>query len=259
MQHSNAYIIGFTAFLTVVLAMLLAGAKISLSEPQRIARELDTKKQILGAVRELGKEDDVMALYANHIESLVVDINGDAVKQDKDGNPIEPEKVNIRKEYKKSNKAERYYPIFKYKEGEQVVAYILPVYGKGLWDDIWGFVAMDPTYEKVLGAKFDHASETPGLGARITAPEIQARYVGKKIRNEKGEIVGVEMLKGENLAPSKVSDYQVDGMSGATITARGVNDMLKFYLQDYNNYFEKKGNTDDAMSSLFSPKTETAP
>lgn len=241
MQHSNGYIIGFTAVLTVVLALLLAGAKIMLSEPQRIARELDTKKQILTAMREINEGEDVLQLYDKHINSIVVDINGDVVEKDKEGNQIIPEKVSIEKQYKK-DPSERLYPVFQYKEeeGGAIKAYILPVYGKGLWDDIWGFVAIDPSYEKVLGAKFAHASETPGLGARISSPDIQDRYKGKSIRNEKGEIVGVQMLKGENLDPATIDDYEVDGMAGATITARGVNDMLENYLNDYFNYFEKK-------------------
>lgn len=242
MQHSNGYIIGFTAVLTVVLALLLAGAKIFLSEPQRIAKELDTKKQILKAMRQIEEGDDVLALYDKHIESVVVDINGDVVEKDAEGNPIEPEKVNIEKEYKKPSDAKRLYPVFEYREkGDgQVAAYILPVYGKGLWDDIWGYVAVDPDYQKVLGAKFGHASETPGLGARISGDEVQERYRGKSIRNEEGEIVGVQMLKGEGLDPAKIDSYEVDGMAGATITGRGVNEMLEDYLNDYYNYFEKK-------------------
>lgn len=252
MQHSNGYIIGFTAVLTIVLALLLAGAKIVLSEPQRIAKELDTKKQILTAMRDVGEGEDVIALYDKHIESMVVDIDGDVVETDEEGNPVEPEKVNIEKEYKKPSDDQRLYPIFEYreKEGGQVAAYILPVYGKGLWDDIWGYVAIDPTYQKVLGAKFGHASETPGLGARISDNEIQERYRGKSIRNDEGKIVGVQMLKGEGLPASKIASYEVDGMAGATITGRGVNDMLEDYLNDYYNYFEKKSKVENVSTLM---------
>ncbi|MEM6297977.1 MAG: NADH:ubiquinone reductase (Na(+)-transporting) subunit C [Bacteroidota bacterium] len=246
MQHSNGYIIKFVIVLTLVLSLALALAKVVLTEPQRIAKDLDNKKQILTAMREIEEGEDPLKLYEKHVESIIVDINGDIVEAE-----VSPEKIDIEREYKKPSDDQRRYPVFQYreKEGGPFTAYILPVYGKGLWDDIWGYVAMSPDYTKVLGAKFGHAGETPGLGARITEGVIQDRYKGKSIRNSKGEIVGVEMIKGENNPPSKIADYQVDGMAGATITAVGVNDMLEDYLKDYHNYFEKKakGNTAEVL------------
>ena len=92
----------------------------------------------------------------------------------------------------------------------------------------------------IQGIVFDHRGETPGLGARITDAEIQERYQGKKVfKEENGEkvIESVTMLKAEK--GNNPTDYEVDGMSGATMTANGVNDMLKNYLEYYKPFFDK--------------------
>ncbi len=85
---------------------------------------------------------------------------------------------------------------------------------------------------------FDHKQETPGLGARITTPEVSGRYAGKEIFSDNGELVSVKMLKGES--NSNLTEHEVDGMSGATLTAKGVNQMLGYYLECYSTYIEKE-------------------
>ncbi len=79
--------------------------------------------------------------------------------------------------------------------------YILPVYGNGLWDDIWGYVALEDDLATLRGAVFDHAGETPGLGARITSVDVQERFKGKKIYDELGEAGSHNNGKGRNRRP----------------------------------------------------------
>lgn len=238
MRQSNGYIIGFAVVTTVILGGLLSMAAVFLKEPQRKARELDTKSQILNAVITVQKGvDDVNGIYAKRIRSFIVDANGDIV----DGGGV-AEDVNIRKEFKKES-SNRQYPVFRFiseSNESETEAYILPVFGNGLWDNIWGYVALNNDFQAIKGVVFDHTGETPGLGARITDKEIQSRYKGKKIfKEEDGQKVveSVTMLKAEK--GNDLTDYQVDGMSGATKTAEGVNDMLKKYLQYYKPFFEK--------------------
>lgn len=250
MQQSNTYIIVFTAILTVCVGGILAGASIVLSPAQQRSIELDTKSQILGAVRhyvETDEKTDILALYDQRITSLVVDYNGNEVTTDEKGAPIEAEKVNILNNFKKTPE-DRLYPVFRLMEASdpaKVEAYILPVYGNGLWDKIWGYVAIDPSFETIVGVTFDHKSETPGLGQRIATPEIQERFIGKKIYDEQGNLVSVQMMKGEHGGGASSVEYYnnnphaVDGMSGATLTGKGVNQMLKDYLKAYESYFVK--------------------
>lgn len=250
MRQSNGYIIFFTAVLTVCVGGILAGASIVLGPAQRKSIELDTKSQILGAVRhrvEINTKADILELYNDRISSLVVNAQGDQVTTDAKGKPIEAEKVDVLKNFK-LKPADRLYPIYRLMDRDnpkQVDAYIVPVYGNGLWDKIWGYVALDPELKQIVGTTFDHKSETPGLGQRIATEEIQDRFIGKKIYDESGEFISVEMTKGEHGGGQASIDYykdaphKVDGMSGATLTGRGLNQMLKAYLQAYQPYFNK--------------------
>lgn len=253
-KESNAYIITFAVIMIVVIAVTLGFAKEFLKEPQKQAVNLDTQRQILSAIvplSEVGEtREQVNAYYAKHIEAIAVDINGDEKKAQGDEQII-PEKVSIRKEFKKKDKAEKILPVFKFKDDAgKVTAYILPVYGNGLWDNIWGYIALEPDMKTVKGAVFDHKGETPGLGARISDTDIESRYAGKTIYNDKGEL-GIEMIKGEgNVDTASLEGYKVDGMSGATITARGVNDMLKKYFTLYENYMQKVKKSASNSSSL---------
>ncbi len=248
MRQSNTYVLLFTAGLTIVVGGLLSLASQGLAPAQKKSVELDTKSQILSSVMDREKlsqmtREEVLDVYDKSITSLVVDINGDVVEKDAKGNPIVAEEVDILKNYKKSPE-ERMFPVFKYSKDASsgnVDAYILPLYGAGLWDKIWGFVALEGDLNTIAGASFDHKSETPGLGARIATSEIQNRFVGKKIMDDSGDLISVSMVKGEG--NSGLSDHQVDGMSGATITGRGLNVMLENYLSYYKSYFKKINST----------------
>ncbi len=240
MRQSNTYIIIFSAVLTVVLGGLLSLTSVGLKPKQDLQVALDTQKKILGAVMQLSPEDDVPTIYNNRIRSEVVNISGETVEE-VDGAPVVAEKVSVASQFDKDPE-DRLYPIYMFvneSDPEQVEAYILPVYGSGLWDDIWGYLALENDLETLKGVVFDHAGETPGLGARITSIDVQERFQDKKIYDELGKLVAVRMVKGESGDPSIYGDNEVDGLSGATITAVGVNDMLYDYLTYYQAYLEK--------------------
>jgi len=218
----------------------LAVTSILLGPRQAMSIEYDTKSQILGAVMNITDKDDVLGIYDKRIQSFVVNANGEEVKTDSKGQPLVAEKVDVAKNFK-LKREERLLPVFKYvseADPDKVEAYILPVYGNGLWDRIWGFMALDSQLETVKGISFGHKAETPGLGARISDdPIISQRFEGKKIYNTAGELVSVAMVKGEKGDP--LDEHHVDGMSGATMTGNGVNKMLLEYLNCYESYFKK--------------------
>jgi Na+-transporting NADH:ubiquinone oxidoreductase subunit C len=253
-QQSNTYVITFSVILTIVLGLLLSGTSEILKPIQQKAVALDTKKQILGAVipvEELAamKPEEIDAFYESRISSKVVDINGEEVTE-QDGVSITAESVDVGKNYKKAPE-NRLYPVFIFhSEGnsDDVISYIFPVYGNGLWDNIWGYLALQTDINTIEGVTFSHAGETPGLGARITSRDIQNRYVGKEIFDASGNLVSVDMQKGEGRDYSG-ENHKVDGLSGATITAVGVNKMLKNYLESYKSYLEKiKGREEMALN-----------
>lgn len=238
MQQSNTYIIIFTLIMTIFFGTLLSFTRMKLAPIQKVQVEIDTKKKILGAVMDISSlnPEEILETYENKMSSKVLDIKGNELSQE-DGNIYIAEEVNISKNYK-INKDERLYPVFMYSnDGSSIDFYIFPMFGNGLWDWISGFIALDKDLNEIVGVAFDHKTETPGLGARISSDEIQERYKGKKIFNELGDLVSIKMLKKEN--NKMLTLHEVDGMSGATITANGLNDMLKNYLDCYLPFIKK--------------------
>lgn len=242
MQRSNTYIILFSIVLTVVLGGLLSLASVGLKPAQDKQVELDTKKKILGAVMDISsikKPNELLALYDQKVQSLVVDYNGDVVTQDAKGNPVVAEKVSIQKNYRFAEE-DRLYPVFKFmndQDPSKVEAYIFPMFGSGLWDWISGYLAVGSDLNTIRGVAFDHKQETPGLGARITSDVVQKRFEGKEIYNDNDELVSVKMVKGEG--NPNLTAHEVDGMSGATLTGKGVNEMMVNYLTCYQGYIKK--------------------
>ncbi len=243
MRQSNIYIIIFSAVLTVVLGGLLAFASVGLKPEQKKQEDLFKKRSILGAVREIGPEDDVLSIYQKEIKSYVVDANGKIIDE-LNGEPVIAENIEVGREFKKAPE-ERLFPVFeKLSSDGSVESYILPIYGNGLWDKIYGYMAIEKDGNTVAGAVFDHIAETPGLGARITEKDFQARLVGKKIKDESGTLVGITVLKGEGSNPADPNE--IDGLSGATITSKGVQKMIYTYMDYYQPFFENK----DKITSL---------
>lgn len=240
MQRSNTYIIIFSAVLTMILGGMLSLASVGLKPAQEKQLELDTKKKILGAVMDISaieNPNELLELYKKKVNSIVVDYNGNEVTKDAKGNAVIAEKVNIQKNSRFA-KEDRLYPVFMFKnDNGSTDAYIFPMFGAGLWDWISGYMALGADLNTIRGIAFDHKAETPGLGARITSSEIQERYVDKQIFNESGDLMSVSMVKGEGNAG--LTKHQVDGMSGATLTGKGVNRMLMDYLNCYESFIQK--------------------
>ncbi len=220
--------------LTIVCGGVLAFASEGLKERQQANIALEQKKNILSAVIDLKEGEDIPALYAKKVKAFVVDYQGNVIAG------LKPSDVEAGKEYKKPAE-KRLLPVyeFKYESDSTKTEYIVvPVYGFGLWDNIWGFIALQSDFNTVQGVKFQHKGETPGLGARIESDEdVQNRYKGKTVY-ENGKLVSITMMKGEGNDWSG-DKHKVDGMSGATLTGKGVNNMLKDYLVSYENYFKK--------------------
>lgn len=231
MRQSNTYIILYAAAITIVCGGLLAFASTSLKEKQDANIALEQKQNILASVIALQEGDNIEDIYAKKVRGFVIDYDGNL----KDG--LQPQQVVIAAEYKKAPK-DRLLPVYEFRnDSNQVEFAVMPVYGYGLWNNIWGFVAVQSDFNTVQGVKFQHAGETPGLGARIVTDEIADRFKGKKIFDN-GTLVSVAMQKGEGNDYSD-NPHKVDGMSGATLTGKGVNNMLKDYMACYEKYLKK--------------------
>lgn len=221
----------YAAILTVVCGGLLAFASESLKEKQQANIALEQKKNILATVMELQEGDDASVIYNKRVKAFVIDYNGNVQEG------MKAEDVAVASEYKKAPE-QRLLPVYEFSnESGQVESVVMPVFGYGLWNNIWGFVSLESDFNTIKGVKFAHAGETPGLGARIDSDEIQVRYKAKAIF-EGDKVASITMMKGEGMDYSD-DKHKVDGMSGATLTAKGVNNMLQDYFVCYQNYLKK--------------------
>ncbi|QHT70077.1 NADH:ubiquinone reductase (Na(+)-transporting) subunit C [Rhodocytophaga rosea] len=242
MRQSNLYIILYTAGLTVLCGVLLAVAAEGLKPQQQANIALEQKRNILTTVLTLDENANITELYEKRVKAYVVKPDGSV----DEGKKVE--EISIVDEYKKPAD-QRLLPIYEVvseSDPNKAEFYVLPVYGYGLWNNIWGFVSLKSDLSTINGVSYAHAGETPGLGARITTEEIQQRYTGKKIF-EGSNLVSVQMMKGEGNDYSD-SPHKVDGMSGATLTAKGINNMLMDYFKSYENFFKAKMNNKQAIN-----------
>jgi Na+-transporting NADH:ubiquinone oxidoreductase subunit C len=237
-KNSNGYILVYAIIMTLVFGTLLAFVSETLKDKQKAEVLIEKQKFILKAAygadgMEGIEKSEITPLYDKAVEVKIV--NNSGVNLD-----VEEGKISIGKEYKKPAE-ERALPIYvvgKKDNPEEVESYVLPVYGKGLWDFIWAYVAIDADLKTIEGIVFDHVGETPGLGARITDAEVQQRFVGKQLAYEGNSVDAPDFQKGEGTDYSD-NPQKVDGLSGATITAFGVNQMLDDYMALYLPYINK--------------------
>lgn len=228
--NSNGYTFGYAAIMTLIVAVALAGVASGLKPIQKKSEDLDKKTSILNAVISVDKTE-AEAMYDSRIKEVVVNEKGEIVEG------VKAFDIELKKEYRKPA-AERNLPLYVYTGEDAKKLYIVPLHGAGLWDEIWGYVAVNADGNTLSGSSFDHKGETPGLGAEITKAWFQEQFQGKKLANESGDYQLV-VMKGKGNKEVATNPYKVDGMSGATITGDGVQDMIEKGYNSYNAYFKK--------------------
>ena len=231
-MHSNSYTLLFVFIVTVVLGTLLSVTKENLKDKQEDNLRADVNKTILRSLDFSEEEgnpwsnEKVEEIINNSIMALCVDLEGNKIDN------VVLEEIDIERDVKRL-------PVYlKVVEGElQGIA--LPVAGKGLWSTLFGYIALGPDLDTVLGIQFYKHGETPGLGGEVEKEWFTNNFVGKKIRNVDGEIIGIKVLKGKVDYSKEDAIHQVDGISGATVTSNGVTVFLKDDLKRYEPYLNK--------------------
>ena len=233
-MHSSRYILFFVTALCAVAALILSFMYSGLKDVHERNEAVYNKKAILSAieskldskVKELSGEE-VQSIFSNEMDQLVVQMDGSIIPD------MLAEDVDMKKERKKPE-AERLLPLYKY-SGDAGDLYVVSVRGNGLWDEIWGSIALEEDLKTIAGAAFDHTGETPGLGAEIKDnPGFARQFIGKKIYNESGEYTSIVVKKGG----AKDPDHEVDAIGGATVTCDGVTEMLVRGLKYYEPYLQ---------------------
>lgn len=248
-RDSTQKILGVAFALCLVCSILVSTAAVGLRERQEQNKIEEKKRNILQAAGLYQAEVSVEEQFRK-IQTRVVDLQeGDF------SDKFDPATFDNRKAARNPDTSyvipagsdladikvrSRYMDVYLILDGNSLQQLILPVYGKGLWSTMYGFISLSNDFTSVKGFAFYEHGETPGLGGEIDNPLWKKQWAGKKIYGESGEL-RIEVLKGTVDRNSENAVYQADGLAGATLTARGVGNLLKYWLGEngYKPFIER--------------------
>jgi Na+-transporting NADH:ubiquinone oxidoreductase subunit C len=232
-RSSNRYTFLFALAVCVICSLALSMVSEGLKAKKELNEALDIKKNILKAVglREplpaKAGPKEILDVYADKITEQVIDDAGEVVEGKAPADIKEGEAL---------------YALYVYREGDEVVSYCFPIIGKGLWSTLYGYFAMEPDGITVRGITFYKHGETPGLGAEIERDWFQDNYKGKKIWDAANDTLRpVQVIKGkvEGIVSEEKEPFYVDGISGATMTSKGVTAMVDKWVNVYEPFFKQ--------------------
>ncbi len=243
MQHSTTYIVGFSTLVCVVCALFVASAEVSLRPLKELNILMDRQKNILAVagLMQPGEEidaEEIRQRFENSIRPQMIDLS--TGEEDTSIDPASFDQRSAARDPSRSRRAPsnpskilripNQALIYEVVENDEVSAIIIPIEGYGLWSVLYGYLALAPDARTILGITYYDQKETAGLGGEVENPNWKAKWVGRKAFDERGR-VKIAVKKGPAGPPDK-DPYEVDGLSGATITSRGVTNMLHFWLGD---------------------------
>ncbi|MCK5511968.1 MAG: Na(+)-translocating NADH-quinone reductase subunit C [Thermodesulfovibrionia bacterium] len=229
----------------IVCSILVSTAAVSLHGIQKENKRLDKVKNILLAGDLFVEGGDIQSLYEENITPVMIELSsGETVPEEKftkelnitdfdikkiAGDPAYSMMIPPDKDRAKITKMPKFMVIYLVKKDNEIEKIVLSIYGKGLWSTLYGFIALDRDLKTVKGFTFYEHAETPGLGGEIDNPRWKNSWKEKQAFDEEGN-VKIKVIKGkvDTLRPEAI--HQIDGISGATLTARGVDDLVNFWL-----------------------------
>ncbi len=241
MQRSIAYTVFFAGAVCVLCAILVSTSAVSLADLQDANATLDKRKNVLSAA---GLIEAGQAVSAEQVEQLFENIEAVAVElesgeENADIDPATYDQQKARKDPEMSReippnpsvimRLPKYAVVYHVVDGQgQVEMIVLPIEGYGLWGTLYGFLALDADTKTIRGLTYYQHKETPGLGGEVDNPRWKALWPGRVAFDENWQ-PAIKVIKGK-VGPPSEAPHQVDGLSGATITSRGVTNMLDFWL-----------------------------
>lgn len=227
--------------LCIVCSVVVSTAAVLLKPAQEINKTLDKKRNILAAAGMLDESLTVDEQFAK-VTSRVVDLRTGKFSTD-----VDPDEYDQRKAAKDSaasvsltsdediakiNRREHYALVYLVgaSDGGDYDKIILPIHGAGLWSTLYGFIALESDANTVAGLGFYEHGETPGLGGEIDNPRWKSQWPGKEVYKNGEATLG--LIKGSVDTSNADAAWQIDGLSGATLTSRGVSNLVQFWLGD---------------------------
>lgn len=241
----------------LVCSVLVSTAAVGLSSIQENNKKLDKIQNILSAGDVEHTSKNAEEIYSEKIKPVVIELETGNILEESEISPeLEPENFDIKKLADDPNfgtsidpgndiagikRKPKYMVVYEVMDKDNNVdKYILPIYGKGLWSTMYGFIALGQDLTEIKGFTFYEHGETPGLGGEVDNPNWKRKWKGKQAFDENGNVI-IEVLKGKVDPTSDKSNHQIDGLSGSTITTRGVDRTVKYWLGEggYSAFIEK--------------------
>lgn len=240
----------------LVCSVLVSTAAVSLKGIQDRNRRLDKLRNILDAGNISYAAADIQKLFNEKIKADIIELqSGNILSKDDYTDLLNPETFDIKAMAKNPQynrrlpvsddlaqlgQISRYMVVYWVRDAERISKIILPIYGKGLWSTMYGFIALDCDWVTVQGFTFYEHGETPGLGGEVDNPAWKRSWIGKRIRDAAGNLK-IEVVKNKVNPADPEAVHRIDGLSGATITTRGVNDLVRFWLGEngYGPFLER--------------------
>ena len=248
-RDSTGKVLRVAFLLCVVCSVLVSAAAVVLSDRQERNKVEEKNKNILQAAG-LYETGIPVEKQFSKIQIRIVDLQTGEFSQDFDAATFDSRSAARDPETRYQippdldlaaiKSRSRYQDVYLVMADDRLQQLILPVHGKGLWSTMYGFISLAEDFSTVNGFAFYEHGETPGLGGEIDNPSWKKQWPGKKIYDD-ADNLRIEVLKGRVDKKSEDAIYQADGLAGATLTARGVSNLLKYWLGDngYKPFLEK--------------------
>jgi len=243
MQHSTGYIVGFAVAICLVCAILVASSAVGLKPLQDANKLLDRQTKVLTvaglmAEGESLSREEITSIFESSIQQKVIDLKTGALNGEIDVAHFDQKTAarDPKTSFEAPENASRVRRlpnnalVFDVVENGELTALILPIEGYGLWGTLYGYIALAPDARTILGITFYEHKETPGLGGEVDNPRWKALWPGRLAFDDRGN-PKIAVKKGFAGSPAE-DPYNVDGLSGATITSRGVTSLVRFWLGD---------------------------
>ncbi len=226
--------------LCLVCSVLVSTAAVALKPMQEANKAADIKKNILAVTGLLNDDTDVDTAFEQFEVKLFEFETGtfsdkDPVGYDQRKAAGDPElglKLTSEQDIAGLGRRAKFAPVYILKDGDAIKRVVLPIHGYGLWSTLYGFISLEADFNTIGGLQFYQHAETPGLGGEVDNPKWRAHWKGKHVFDEQGQLQ-IRVIRGAvdySLAEAK---YQVDGLSGATLTSQGVTNLVRYWLGDH--------------------------
>lgn len=247
-SRKKTFIVAF--ILCLICSIAVSSAAVLLKPVQDKNKQLDKQRNIV-AIADLAKEGMSVNEAFQQVEAKVVDLQtGDYVDDidpatfDARAAAVDPKQnVVLTKEQDIASikRRAKYATVYLVKDQQgRLEKIILPVSGYGLWSTLYGFLALQGDANTIIGLGFYEHAETPGLGGEVDNPNWKAQWVGKKVFDEQGQIA-IHVTKSPVAENDPRAVYDVDALSGATLTSNGVNNLVRFWVgpDGFGPYLQK--------------------